>query len=76
MINVQCFAHLREKFGQNELTVDHNRISVKKLLEELAETYSLQTDSFMVAVNEEYADQDDIVKAGDTVALIPPVSGG
>jgi molybdopterin synthase sulfur carrier subunit len=30
----------------------------------------------MVAVNEEYAEPDDVIKSGDTVALIPPVSGG
>ena len=33
-------------------------------------------DSIMVAVNEEYTSQDHILKEGDVVALIPPVSGG
>ncbi len=30
----------------------------------------------MFAINEEYAVDEDVVKAGDIVALIPPVSGG
>jgi molybdopterin converting factor small subunit len=30
----------------------------------------------MVAVNEEYVDTNYILKDGDVVALIPPVSGG
>ena len=31
---------------------------------------------FQVAVNEEFVRKDDIVQPQDTVALIPPVSGG
>jgi sulfur-carrier protein len=76
MIKIQFFAHLREKVGQDQLMLDFKKISVKDLLEELANTYQLQTDTFMVAVNEEYADLEDMILAGDTVALIPPVSGG
>jgi molybdopterin synthase sulfur carrier subunit len=76
MIKVQFFAHLREKVGQDELMLDFKKISVKDLLEELANSYQLQTDTFMVAVNEEYADIEDVILEGDTVALIPPVSGG
>lgn len=30
----------------------------------------------MVAINEEYANENDIIQTGDTVAMIPPVSGG
>ncbi len=32
--------------------------------------------SFMIAVNGEYADAGTIIKQGDEVAIIPPVSGG
>ncbi|KIL51901.1 molybdopterin converting factor subunit 1 [Jeotgalibacillus soli] len=76
MINIKVFAHLREKLGGEQLTVDHTEITVKELLQELAEKYSIKTDSIMVAINEEYADSEDLVQSGDTVALIPPVSGG
>jgi molybdopterin converting factor small subunit len=30
----------------------------------------------MVAINEEYANEEDTIQSGDVVALIPPVSGG
>jgi molybdopterin converting factor subunit 1 len=33
-------------------------------------------DSIAVAVNQEYARADDVLKDGDEVALLPPVSGG
>ena len=33
-------------------------------------------DSIAVAVNREYAKREDLLKEGDEVALLPPVSGG
>jgi molybdopterin converting factor subunit 1 len=33
-------------------------------------------ESIAVAVNQEYARVDDVLKDGDEVALLPPVSGG
>jgi molybdopterin converting factor subunit 1 len=33
-------------------------------------------DSIAVAVNQEYARSEDLLKDGDEVALLPPVSGG
>ncbi len=33
-------------------------------------------DSIAVAVNQEYAKAEDVLKDGDVVALLPPVSGG
>ena len=33
-------------------------------------------DSYAIAVNEEYASDDMILKENDVIAIIPPVSGG
>lgn len=33
-------------------------------------------NSYAIAVNETYADDDYVLKVGDVVAVIPPVSGG
>jgi molybdopterin converting factor small subunit len=33
-------------------------------------------DSIAVAVNQEYAKAGDVLREGDVVALLPPVSGG
>ncbi|MEK4029503.1 MULTISPECIES: molybdopterin converting factor subunit 1 [Bacillaceae] len=76
MINILCFAHLKEQIGKEQLEVASNELTVEELLSELREKYSIETDTLIVAVNEEYADSDDVVRSGDTVALIPPVSGG
>ncbi|EEM84093.1 Molybdopterin converting factor (Subunit 1) [Bacillus thuringiensis serovar huazhongensis BGSC 4BD1] len=34
------------------------------------------SSEIMVAINEEYANEDDIIQTGDVIAMIPPVSGG
>ena len=31
---------------------------------------------FAIAINEEYAEEHSTIKPGDTIAIIPPVSGG
>ncbi|MBM7579607.1 MoaD/ThiS family protein [Jeotgalibacillus terrae] len=76
MIKVNCFAHLKELAGGNHIHIDKKEMSVKELLEEVQRQYHIQTDSVLVAINEEYAFPDDQVTEYDTVALIPPVSGG
>ncbi|MBM6618781.1 molybdopterin converting factor subunit 1 [Bacillus suaedaesalsae] len=77
MINVLLFAHLKDQVGTDRLTLDQEQMTVKELLELLMDKHSLtNVENVMVAINEEYSVEEDIIKAGDTVALIPPVSGG
>ncbi|KAA0546888.1 molybdopterin converting factor subunit 1 [Bacillus sp. BGMRC 2118] len=77
MINVLLFAHLKDQVGTERLVLEKDKLTVKELLFHLQDKYSLtNTENVMVAVNEEYSVEDDVIKAGDTVALIPPVSGG
>lgn len=77
MITVLFFAHLQDAVGQEKVSIDKAPISIAELKNELAELYSLPgLENVMFAINEEYATGDDLVKDGDTVALIPPVSGG
>lgn len=58
-----------------ELNSDQSVLALKKnlmlLYPELA-----QMNSFAMAVNESYATDEVILKEGDTIAIIPPVSGG
>nr|WP_205603903.1 molybdopterin converting factor subunit 1 [Bacillus mesophilus] len=71
------FANLKDQAGSEKITIDEQQVTVKELLEILKEKYSLTNlGQVMVAINEEYSFDDDIVKSGDVVALIPPVSGG
>lgn len=76
MIEILLFAHLREQVGQGKLVIDNKQLKVAELRELLETKYSLQTQGVMVAINEELSTNEDIIQAGDVVALIPPVSGG
>ncbi|WP_099354234.1 molybdopterin converting factor subunit 1 [Fredinandcohnia onubensis] len=77
MITVLFFAHLQEMAGTDRLTLYEDELSVTDLKEKLSNEHGIiNLDQIMFAINEEYAVDEDVVKAGDTVALIPPVSGG
>lgn len=77
MIDVLFFAGLRDAVGQSEITIELSNITVKQLKEKLLKDYDLPNlDQVMIAINEEYASDEAIIKNGDVVAFIPPVSGG
>jgi molybdopterin synthase catalytic subunit len=69
------FAGLRERAGTDELELD---LPEGAVVRDALERMSAVTDGLPVvmAVNQEYADVDLALHAGDEVALIPPVSGG
>lgn len=78
-VNVKFFALGRELIGQGELQLQiPENNSVSNLLDKLKEEYPrfAQMNSYLVAVNMEYAGMDTQLKDGDEVAIIPPVSGG
>jgi molybdopterin synthase catalytic subunit len=79
LLTVRLFAGLRERAGAGSLDVDvPDAATVADLLAALEGTAvgGMPARSFIVAVNREYATPDARVRAGDEVALIPPVSGG
>ncbi|VXC38836.1 conserved hypothetical protein [Bacillus mycoides] len=78
MITILLFANLREEVGSERLVIIEKReMNVHQLKKWLKDNYQLQSvDKVMVAINEEFVTDEEIVKAGDTVAFIPPVSGG
>jgi molybdopterin synthase catalytic subunit len=78
-LTIRLFAGLRERAGSSTLAVEvPDAGTVGDLLAALEGTPvgGMPARSFIVAVNREYADPDVPVRAGDEVALIPPVSGG
>ena len=78
-LTVRLFAGLRERAGAPTLDLDvPDEGTVADLLGALDTTplAHLPARSFIVAVNRAYADPAVAVRAGDEVALIPPVSGG
>ncbi|PGZ07279.1 molybdopterin converting factor subunit 1 [Bacillus cereus] len=78
MITILLFANLREEVGLDRLVIlEKQEINVGQLKDRLKESYHLQSlDTVMVAINEEFVTNEEMIKAGDIVALIPPVSGG
>ncbi len=78
-IKVKLFALGRELVGKEELELQcDDQCSVGFVIEKLKSDYSnfSKLNSFVVAVNMEYAEMNLILKDGDEVAIIPPVSGG
>lgn len=77
-VTVRFFAQLRAAAGTNEATVviEAGR-DVRALAERLeAEHEGLSLRGSMCAVDERYADPATVLHGGETVAFLPPVSGG
>lgn len=77
MINILLFAHLQEAIGESKLSVELSNHTVKQIKEWMETQYpQVSLHHVMTAVNEEFATETTIVKEGDTIAFIPPISGG
>lgn len=80
MVQILFFARARELAGHE--TVEFpcgSSLSVRSLRGRLVETYpdlKPLMATAAIAVNEEYATDTTMIQPGDTVAIIPPVSGG
>jgi sulfur-carrier protein len=76
MNNIMFFAHLKDRVGEDSLSREVSGKTIAELKQLLEEEFELKLDSVMAAVNEEFASDDEVIQSGDTVAFIPPVSGG
>lgn len=73
------FGVSRDQAGKDEELMSlEEGIQVSDIRQELKKKYPSLEDiqNFALAVNEAYAEDDLRLKNGDTVAVIPPVSGG
>lgn len=78
-IKVLAFGIAKDIFGAPVVEVDMAQDStVASLKATLEARYPRlqQLSSFMIAVNEEYAEAGNALQPHDEVAIIPPVSGG
>jgi len=74
-VTVRLFAILRERAGAGSVTLDlPEGASVRDALDSLAGL--AEGIPLVMAVNREYASEEQVLDAGDELALIPPVSGG
>jgi sulfur-carrier protein len=77
MNKILFFAHLRDEVGEESVTFDATGKTVAEVKAIVAEQYKVQKlDNAMTAINEEFAPNDEVIKDGDVIAFIPPVSGG
>jgi molybdopterin converting factor subunit 1 len=78
-VKVLFFGIAKDISGVNsidlEVDKDSNVLDFLQLLKERFSGFSAIND-FSIAINEEYAENDVILKESDIVAIIPPVSGG
>jgi MoaE-MoaD fusion protein len=74
-VRIRLFAGLRERAGAAQVELDLPEQSrVRDALDQLR---TITSDvPVVMAINQEYANEDAILQAGDELALIPPVSGG
>ena len=79
-LRVKFFASYKEALGRDELDLElEDNSTVSDLIENLRNDHPKLgnlLETLVVSVNLEYATYDTKLKAGDEVALLPPVSGG
>ena len=79
-VTVRLFARLRDIAGTSELARDvAPGTTIRAVWRQLAGEYPAFAEyerSISAAVNTDYARMDEVVRDGDEVAFLPPVSGG
>jgi molybdopterin synthase sulfur carrier subunit len=78
-VDILAFGIVKEMFGAGKISMEMpNTQTILELREMLSSKYPelKKLKSFMIAVNSDYATDDVIIKSGDEIAIIPPVSGG
>lgn len=79
-IRVLLFAALAERANNRELLIEIPEAStVSTLLQQIGDLHpplAPLLSSCFVSINQEYAAADQTIRAGDEIAILPPVSGG
>ena len=77
-VKILFFAQSKEIIGKDrmELEIQGGETTSSMLKKLQSQFHDLATIQIMVAVNNEYIENDRELHDGDEVAIIPPVSGG
>ena len=75
---ISAFGITKDLLGGRDTVIEIHGTTVGELRQELSERFPelLDLKSLFIAVNNDYADDDRVLKSTDEIALIPPVSGG
>lgn len=79
VINILAFGIAKDIFGNSSLKMeltDNSCIGDLKQMLEMRYPQLKQFGSYMIALNNEYALAEDIIRQSDEIAVVPPVSGG
>ena len=78
VIRILFFGGTADAIGSRETELEISAgTSVRGVVDSLVSSYpQLSNRKLLSAVNEEYADQDQVLKDGDKVAIFTAVSGG
>lgn len=78
-LKILAFGIAKDIFGSKDIEIELEQgadtAMLKRRLEELYPRLK-ELASYMVAVNEVYAQPGDVINKQDEIAIIPPVSGG
>ncbi len=79
-VTVKLFAAARDAVGSDSLTIQlRSGSTIRELRQRLVESYpplAALVPHCLFAVHEEYASDETVLAVDDTLACIPPVSGG
>lgn len=76
-VSVVFFARLKREMGVEKLSFETpDGSTVRAVAEAVQQQHGVNLKGCMVAVNETYAKPEQVLKAGDEVAFLPPVAGG
>ena len=78
-INILAFGIVKELLGDHLIALEvQEELTVAALKDKLETAYPdmEKLRAYMIAVNDEYADDDLVIRPQDEIAIIPPVSGG
>lgn len=80
MINVLFFARLKDEIGKSEIQVHEHSAgqTVAQLQQQLIDQglTALNDSSIRVALNQSFCETHAVIKTGDEIAFMPPVTGG
>ena len=65
--------------GKNSETLEFDdKRSIQEFRQQLTNIFPglMEMETYTIAVNEEYAEEEQLLSDNDTIAIIPPVSGG
>jgi MoaE-MoaD fusion protein len=80
LLTIHLFARLRDEIGESQIRITVPEVCTASQLVDLLQTLYPQVSGLLtrcrLAINQDFAREDQLLQESDELALIPPVSGG